>query len=124
MKKNRKSYTILQKASSIFLMLVLFFLTVSTPFIMAAQEELAKQQKTISIDLPVSNAEEDSSDSAGNNIEEKVPGSGNSLSEEYLHEHHIAKDFGAKTAPNYNLENAGTYIAFHGELHAPPPNAV
>lgn len=124
MKKSTKSYIIFQKASSIFLMLVLLFLTVSTPFIMAAQQELAKQQKTMSVHLPISDNEEDGTASSGNNIEEKVPGSGNSLSEEYLHEHHIAKDFGAKTALNYNLENAGTYIAFHGELHAPPPNVA
>ena len=124
MKKNKKTYTIFQKASSIFLMLTLLWLTVSTPFVIACQQELAKQQKTMCIDLPISDDEDDSSDSAGNNIEEKVPAGGNSLSEEYLHEHHVAEPFGAILARNYNLENAGTYIAFHGELHAPPPNAA
>lgn len=124
MKKSKKSYTIIQKASSIFLMLVLLWLTVSTPFIIATQQELAKQQKSMSIDLPVSDNEDDSTDSSGNNnIEEKVPVS-NSLSEEYLHEHHNEQEFGAKLARNYKLENASTYIAFHGELHAPPPNVA
>lgn len=124
MKKNKKSYTILQKASSVFLMLMLAWLTVSTPFIIATQQELAEQQKTISLTLPISDSDDDCSDSSGNNIEEKVPGSGNSLSEEYLHELHIGKDFGSKITLNYSLENAGTYIAFHGELHAPPPNVA
>ncbi len=125
MKKSRKTYTIFQKTSSIFLMMVLLWLTVSTPFIIATQQELAKQQKTMCVDLPISDDEDDSSETSGNNnIEEKVPAGGNSLSEEYLHEHHIAEDFGALLARNYKLENSGTYIAFHGELHAPPPNAA
>ncbi|MCW3092175.1 MAG: hypothetical protein JWP81_3244 [Ferruginibacter sp.] len=125
MKKSSKSYTIFQKASSIFLMLVLLWLTVSTPFILATQQEMAKQQKAISIDLPISGSDEDCPDSSGNNnIEEKAPVSGNSLSEEFLHEHHTTQEFGTKTPRNYKLENSGTYIAFHGELHAPPPNAA
>ena len=105
-------------------MLVLLWLTVSTPFIVATQQELAKQQKTMSVDLPISDNEDDNTDASGNNnVEEKVPGT-SSLSEEYLHEHHVAPDFGAILARNYKLENSGTYIAFHGELHAPPPNAA
>lgn len=123
MKKSSKTYTILQKTSSIFLMLLLFWLTVSTPFIIASQKELAKEQKTITINVPISDSQDGSTDSSGNNIEEKVP-VGNSLSEEYLHEDHTAKDSGTQTTLNYNLENAGTYIAFHGELHAPPPNGA
>jgi hypothetical protein len=127
MKKSRKPYTFFQKASSIFLMLVLLWLTVSTPFIIATQQELAKQQKAMSVDLPISDNEEDStnpSDNSNNNIEEKVPNSGTSFSEEYLHVHHTSQDFGSITARNYKFENSGTYIAFHGELHAPPPNAA
>jgi hypothetical protein len=127
MKKSRKPYTFFQKASSIFLMLVLLWLTVSTPFVIATQQELAKQQKAMSCNLPISDSEEEgtnSSDNNNNNIEEKVPNSGNSFSEEFLHVHHTTQDFGAKTARNYKFENSGTYIAFHGELHAPPPNAA
>ncbi|MEP7110520.1 MAG: hypothetical protein ABI760_21180 [Ferruginibacter sp.] len=126
MKKSRKAYSIFQKASSIFLMLVLLWLTVSTPFIIATQQDLARQQKAMSVDLSISNSDVDSTDSSdnNNNIEEKVPVSGNSFSEEFLHDHDNTQDFGAKTARNYRFENSGTYIAFHGELHAPPPNAA
>jgi hypothetical protein len=123
MKKRRKPYTIFQKASSIFLMLTLTWLTVSTPFIIKTQQELAKQQKSVTVEIPMSDAEDDTTDSS-NNIEEKVPNSANSLAEEFLHEHHSTQDYVAKTSRNYNLENASTYIAFHGELHAPPPNAA
>lgn len=104
--------------------MVLLWLTVSTPFIISTQQQLAKQQNSLSADLPMSDSEDESSDSSSNNnIEEKVPNT-NSLSEEFLHEHHGTQDCTAKTAPDYKLENSGTYIAFHGELHAPPPNAA
>lgn len=122
MSKSRKSYTILQKTSSIFLMLVLFWLTISTPFIVASQQELGKERKAMSVDIPLDDNEDDRTESSGNNTEEKVPVGGNGLSEEYLHEQHLAKDFGAKITLNYGLEDAVPYIAFHGELHAPPPN--
>lgn len=106
------------------MMLVLLWLTVSTPFIIATQQEMAKQQKVMSVELPISDNEDETGDSStNNNVEEKVLGS-NSFSEEYLHDLHDAPDFGAKLARNYQLKNSGTYIAFHGELHAPPPNAA
>lgn len=106
-------------------MLVLLWLTISTPFILATQQEMAKQQKAMSIDLPINGSDEDCPDSSdNNNIEEKVPVSGNSLSEEFLHDHHTNEEFSVKTSRNYGLVNSGTYIAFHGELHAPPPNAA
>jgi hypothetical protein len=120
MKKNNKPYTIFQKASSIFLMLTLLWLTVSTPFIMSTQENFAKQHKTLMAELPV--GDDDGSDNASNNIEEKVPNSSNSLSEEFLHDHHAEDYSDTKIPQNHILENSGTYIAFHGELHAPPPN--
>lgn len=106
-------------------MLVLLWLTLSARFTIATQQELAKVQTAMSVDIPLSDSGEDGTDSSGNNnIEEKVPGSGNSLSEEFLHEHHTTQDFGTKTSRKYKYENSGTYIAFHGELHAPPPNAA
>jgi len=124
MNKNRKTYNFFQKATSIFLMLTLLWLTVSTPFIIKTQQELTKQQKSLSVEIPLPDGEDNNTDSSGNNIEEKVPNSANSLSEEFLHEHHSTQDYISKTSRNYSLENAGTYIAFHGELHAPPPNVA
>ncbi len=122
MKQRSIRYTIFQKASSIFLMLVLAWLTVSTPFVMTTQQ-LAKQDKQVTDNLSVSNGEEDGSDSTSNNVDEKTPGS-NSLSEEFLHEHDSSAASACKTPQEHKLENSGTYIAFHGELHAPPPNAA
>lgn len=123
MKKNKKTYTIFQKASSIFLMLTLLWLTVSTPFVIACQQELAKQQKSQAADLPVSDSEDETTDSGSNTIEEKVP-AGNNFSEEFLHEHQTTHYFFSITSLYHKLENADTYIAFHGELLVPPPNAA
>ncbi|WP_462255251.1 hypothetical protein [Ferruginibacter sp.] len=105
-------------------MLTLLWLTVSTPFIMSTQENLAKQQKTLMAELPVGDSSDDCSDNANNNIEEKVPNSSNSLSEEFLHDQHAEDYSDVKTSQNHILENSTTYIAFHGELHAPPPNVA
>ncbi len=118
MKKNRKIVTIFQKVSSIFLMLTLFWLTISTPFVVACQQELAKQQKVLTTNKPMN---ETADDNTNNNIEENVPNS-NNLTEEFLHQHHEDHHFLVKTSMYHKLENSDTYIAYHGELHVPPPN--
>lgn len=120
MKQNRKTYNFFQKASSVFLMLTLLWLTVSTPFIIGNQQERDKQEKSASVNLPVNDSEEDAGNSSGNNVEEKAPST--SLSEEFLHEHQAAHYWFSIISNSYKSENADVYIAFHGELHAPPPN--
>lgn len=124
MNKNNITYSIFQKANSIFLILTLIWLTGSTPFIISAQQELAKLQKMLTVDLPTSDSAEDGADvdNNSNNIEEKVPSTGFNFSEEFLHEHHSLNTFISTTTRNYRVVNSDTYIAFHGELHAPPPN--
>lgn len=90
----------------------------------ASQQELAKQQKTLSAELPASDCDDETSDSGtNNNIEEKVPTTTN-LSEEFLHEHHTTQYFFSKKSEYHKLENSDTYTAFHGELLVPPPNVA
>jgi len=129
MNKRKKKYTVFQKATAVFLMLTLLWLTVSTPFVAIAQQELAKQQKTLSVadtakaaDCEDCNGDEEG-EGGNNNIEEKVPGSTN-LSEEFLHDHHITHHFFTVVSLYHKLENAASYIAVHGELLVPPPNAA
>ena len=122
MKKNRKTYTFFQKASSVFLMLSLLWLTVSAPFIITAQLELAKQQKMLSINCCETGTGDETTDCGSNNIEEKVPSS--TLSEEYIHEYHIMHCFVNEVSLYHKQENADDYIAFHGEMLVPPPNAA
>lgn len=123
MKRSHKIYNVFHKGSALFMILALCWLTISTPFVFACQQEMAKLKMEDSRG-PL-NAQEDESNPLGNNTEEKVPGSANSLSEEYLHDHHITQPYlFSETSQYHKCENADTYIAFHGELLVPPPNAA
>lgn len=101
---------------------MLFWLTVSTPFVIKAQQELAEQQKAEAVQLP-QGCDDENQDGSNNNIEEKVPSTTN-LSEEFLHEHHTIHYFSTVISLYHKLENADTYTAFHGELLVPPPNVA
>ncbi|MEO6358689.1 MAG: hypothetical protein ABIU77_19975, partial [Ferruginibacter sp.] len=83
--ERKKSYTIFQKATAIFLMMTLLWLTVSTPFVMSVHQKLAKQQKAFATNTPVSESQDDATDQSGGNfVEEKAPVSSNLL-EDFLH---------------------------------------
>ena len=123
MRKRRKTYSIVQKASAIFMMLALAWLTVSLPFVVACQQQIANQQHTENAGSPLSGNEEESANpfGNGNSTEEKAPGN-SSFSEEYLHDHHKEDGFLATARQYRSSEDARNYIAYHGELLVPPPN--
>ncbi|MDB5278818.1 MAG: hypothetical protein JWR61_3773 [Ferruginibacter sp.] len=122
--KSKKSYTLFKKATAIFLMMTLLWLTVSTPFVLSVQQKLAKQQKAFSVTPSANDDQNETGDEDGSNsVEEKAPVSSN-LSEEFLHAHHATHIFFTVVSLYHKLENAGTYIAFHGELLVPPPNVA
>ncbi len=123
--KKRKTYSIVQKASTIFMMLALAWLTVSLPFVFACQQQIVKQQHTEKDFSPLTGNEEESANpfGNGNSTEEKAPGN-SSFSEEYLHDHHKEDAFLASARQYRSCEDARNYIAFHGELLVPPPNVA
>jgi len=123
MKKNRKFYSVTQLVSAVVMILALVWLTVSTPFVYAAQQELAKLQKMEKAASPLTGSEEESSNPFGNSTEEKAPGN-TSLSEEYIHSNYRIYFFFSIATQYHKCENADTYIAFHGELLVPPPNVL
>ena len=124
MKKTPKKYNPFQKASAIFMILALLWLTVSTPFVFSSQQKIDKHQKnTAAASSNTDCNDEETSNPLGSNTEEKAPG-GISLSEEYLHDHHTTDYFFSIASQYHKLENAGTYTAFHGEILIPPPNAA
>ena len=123
MKGNRKKYSLLQQFSAAFMVLALLWLTISAPFVVAAQQEIAKQDKMVKATSPLAGNEEESANPFGNTTEEKSPGSG-SFSEEYLHDHHKAEYFFSIVSQYHKCEDDGTYVAYHGELLVPPPNAA
>lgn len=122
MKAGKKSYSIFQTVSVIFMILSLLWLTVSAPFVLASQQEMAKQEKSTNAQSPLSGTEEETNP-FGNNTEEKAPSS-SSFSEEYLHDHLVTHYFLSEISQEYKCVKADTYHAFHGELLVPPPNAV
>ena len=121
MKVTTKTYNTCNKLSAICMILALLWLTISAPFVLAGQQELAKQDKMAKAATPLAGSEEDTANPFGS-TEEKAP-SGNSFSEEYLHDHHKSDYSSSLSLQYHKCENAGTYIAFHGELLVPPPNA-
>lgn len=120
----KKIYNLFQLSSAVLMMLALMWLTVSTPFVYKCQQRLAQHAKSSSATSPM-DVNEDETNPFGNNTEEKAPGGGiNTLSEEYLHDHHNAEYLLSIARQYHKNEDAGIYIAFHGELLVPPPNAA
>lgn len=122
MKRSRKIYSFSQLVSAVIMILALMWLTVSTPFVIASQQDVAKKHKMEKTSNPLAGTEEETTKTPGNNTEEKTPGS-NSFSEEFLHDNHKTDYFFSISMQYKKCDNAGTYIAFHGELLVPPPNA-
>ena len=123
MKENRKLYSQFQLVSAVFMIAALLWLTISAPFVYAGQQEIAKQDNVTNNGSPLAGTEEEPNPFA-NTTEEKAPTNGSSPSEEYLHDLHKAEYFFSIALRYHKCENAGTYIAFHGELHVPPPNVA
>ena len=119
----RKTYSLTHLASAAFMMVALLWLTVSIAFVYPAQQQLAKQEQ-VGNAKDCATADDDESNPFGNTTEEKASGNANTFSEEYLHDHHVTDHFFSIASQYHKCEDAGTYVAFHGELLVPPPNAA
>lgn len=100
------------------MILALVWLTISAPLVFKYQQELKKSTGVF--------AQESGSDSDNpfsNSTEEKTPGS-TGFSEEWLHDDSKPDQFNKDYKAFHLHTNMGIYIAFHGELHAPPPDAA
>ena len=104
------------------MMLSLLWLTISTPFIYASHQNLVKQGKIVKLS-PNAGNEEEATNPFGNNTE-KGPTDSNPFSEEYIHPAHRFEYFFSQEMQFHNCEKSGIYIAFHGEILVPPPNAA
>lgn len=118
----RRINTTSRYVSSILMMLVLAWLTISIPFVYAAQEKIKTEAKAQSNSNGKSASEDDRNNPFANTTEEKTPGNSNSLSEEYIHEQHSIEHFQTEFSREYKIEQFSTYIAFYGELLSPPPD--
>lgn len=121
MKRVYSLYTIKHKVSSLFMLMALLWLTVSIPFVYSFQQKMAIEKIATAQSAVDDN---DSSDNPLNNTtEEKNGNSLNTLSEEYLHHAHEEFNHIAEIIAHLHHAHESTYIAFHGELLCPPPNA-
>ena len=117
MNKRRSPYNLCHIISSILMLVALAWLTVSTPFVYAAQQEQAKMAQHYS------DTDGDDYNPFASTNEEKTENGTNNLSEEYLHHaHHIEQHF-ITVVTYYKCHLADEYLAFHPESFSPPPEA-
>ena len=104
------------------MIVALSWLTISAPFVFEQQQKIAKQNTSATADLPIAGTEEEVPNPFSGSTEEKAPKSLNTFSEEYLHDHHQSEYLISIASTFHKCEDAGTYVAYHGELLVPPPN--
>lgn len=121
MKKTPQPYSLFRRLSAVMMIIALSWLTISAPFVFEQQQKMAKQNSCACGDLPIAGTEEEANPFSGS-TEEKAPKTLNSFSEEYLHNHHQSEYFLSIASQFHKCENAGIYVAYHGELLVPPPN--
>jgi hypothetical protein len=120
MNHNRETYKAKSIVAAIFMSLTLLWLTVSIPFVNAAQQHQEAQAKT-SHNHP--DAEDSSCNPFGNTAEEKAE-SGSSSVSEYLHHINELTDLSGSLHKHNCSHSFSVYVAFHGELLCPPPNFI
>lgn len=111
---HRPAFSLLQKISSLFMLLSLLWLTVSLPVITRAQEVRIQWEQEQGL------ATEESGNPLAGTTEEKAP-SGPNLNE-YLHESGQLRHPGREQLLHQARRFASFYRAYHGELLVPPPN--
>jgi hypothetical protein len=115
--KRKNVFSIWHMTTSVFMVAALLWLTISTPFVYAA-DQLTKQE----IQKQTGQAEDDEGNPFSNTTEEKNQNGVNSLSE-YLHDHHLIEHDFIIITKYYKCQSADAYLAFHPESFSPPPEA-
>ena len=98
----------------------LLWLTMSLPFVYAAQQQLNKEKIAASSTAP--SDKEDDNNPFANTTEEKAPTSANPIAEEYLHHTDFSSCHFSIPVSHNKSGDVATYTAFHGELLSPPPD--
>lgn len=108
--------------SSIFMMSVLLWLTVSAPFVISFQKQVEEREKKMAIAENACTGE-DSSDCNpfANTTEEKTESGSVNFSEEYMHDHTEVIHTPDDLLKHGNCGHSALYIDFYGELLSPPP---
>ena len=120
--KGKRKYTIGDQVSCVSMILMLLWLTVSAPFIIPDQQQDNLSGNIAQTDMPADSSEDSDTNPFSNTTEEK-PESGGSTLSEYLHHIHELFPYSTALTTSYNWHSSDLYIAFHGELLSPPPEA-
>ena len=116
MKKEKIIFSTLKMASSLLMMVALLWLTVSTPFVYAADNSEKKE-----INKQGGQSQEETNPFSST-TEEKNESSVNSLSE-YLHNDHCIEINFLSLVKFYNSHCCRFYLDHHPQLLSPPPKA-
>ncbi|RPD43801.1 MULTISPECIES: hypothetical protein [Chitinophagaceae] len=109
--KNNTYDNVLKRFHSLLMMVLLMWLTVSTPFVYEAQQDVLVSQGITDEEVP---------NPLTNTNEERVEAGGSNLSE-YLHEPHQYQVPSNTIELTYKCHPDDLYSAFHPELLSPPP---
>jgi len=116
MKGKKKIFSTIQHGSAVFMIVALLWLTVSIPFVNAAQE----QQKAA---VERSGGQDRNTNPFSGTNEEKSE-TGVNMLQEYLHETHTTEHHFIIVSNPFKCHSADLYFAFHPELISPPPEAM
>lgn len=119
-----KTYNNYHYGSAIFMIMALLWLSVSAPFVLGNHDKDADSSKCCSTHSPFAGAGDENNNPAGNTTEEKTPKSINNFSEEYLHDDHRSDHLSVINLQYCKNQDAGIYLAYHGEPLVPPPNVA
>jgi len=107
--------------SSVLMIMTLVWLTVSLPLVTKYQQAVVTEKMSQN---KASNSEKkDSGNPFANTTEEKNPNSSNTLAEEFLHESCFHQEHLPLPVKYNKCTHPAVYVAFHGELLSPPPEA-
>jgi hypothetical protein len=113
MKQSQQIFSARHVVSSLFMVMALIWLTLSTPYVYAAQQVKKQQQKE---------QKYHDNNPFSNTTEEKNESSVNTLSE-YLHDVHLIEHDFTVVQKFYKRYPSDLYIEYHPELLSPPPEA-
>lgn len=116
MNQRPTTYPLYKLFTALFLILTLGWLTISLPFVYNAQQHASEISPSKGEDNSTSN---NNFNPFSNTTEEKTP----DQVQEYLHAQNEHLDFQTKNLDHLDTHACKVYIAFHGELLCPPPNA-
>lgn len=109
--RNHKIFSAWHAVSSLFMIMTLLWLTVSTPFVYKAQQEQKKEIQKQTNTNPFSNITEERNESSTNTLSE------------YLHEQPSMENSFTILTRIYKRYPSKIYCEHHPELLSPPPEA-